>query len=76
MYKRYVAHINAMHMAQPRSFLRLSGFPDLFGKVFLIIVKLWQLDFSTYLREQCKQNKFFKRHKRLLFLIQFFWNTN
>ena len=38
-------------------FLRLSGFPDLFGKAFLIPFKFSLLDSSTtFLQEQCKLN--------------------
>ena len=40
-----------------------------FGKVFLINLKFFLIDFSIYSREQCKQNKYLKRNKRLLFLI-------
>ena len=41
------------------SFFKLLGFPDLFGKVFLINFKFSLLDFSSngFSREQCKQNK-------------------
>ena len=36
-------------------FLRLSGFPDLFGKVFLITLKFSLFASSTsFLQEQCK----------------------
>ena len=38
-------------------FLRLSGFPDLFSKVYLITFKFSQFDFSaTLLQEQSKSN--------------------
>ena len=39
-------------------FFRFSGFSDLFGKVFLINLKFCLLDFSAFLLEQCKLNKF------------------
>ena len=36
-------------------FLRLSGFHDLFGKLFLITFEFYSFDFSTtFLREECK----------------------
>ena len=50
--------------------LRLSGFPDLFGEVFLITFK-FSFDFSTiFVQEHCKQNSLIslvimKRLKRL-----------
>ena len=50
--------------------MRLSGFLDLFGIVFLINWKFSQLDFLTFSREQFKYKKFLKRFKWLLFLIQ------
>ena len=36
-------------------FSRLSGFPDLFGKVFLITFKFFLFDFSsTFMQDQSK----------------------
>ena len=51
-------------------FLRLSGFLHLFDKVyFLINVIFLLLEFATYSREQCKQNKLLKTDKWLHFSI-------
>ena len=60
-------------------FLRLSVFPDLFCKAFLINAKFSLIEFTTCLREQCKQNKLLKWYKRLLFLklsLEIFWILN
>ena len=41
-------------------FLKLLGFTDLFGKVFLITFKFSQLDFSTTFCQNNKKTKFNK----------------
>ena len=46
-----------------------SGFPNFFGKVFLVNLKFFLLAFSTFSWGQCKQNKFLKKFKQVLFLI-------
>ena len=51
------------------NFLRLSEFPDLFGKVFWSFWNSPNLIFQAFREMKCKQNNFFKRFKRLLFLI-------
>ena len=49
-------------------FLKLSGF--LFGKVFLINLKFsLLLAFSTFSGEQCRQNKFLRKLKQVLFIV-------
>ena len=59
-------------------FLRLSRFPDLFGKVFLITFKFSFFDFSTtFSQERCNENSLISffiidRLKRLYVTITLF----